>query len=74
MKETIYYWKDGRGRYHFSNGQIKEDSKAGQYLRMLRYAKYPLQPLYLDNPEDFIVIKNLFGLPLNATWQEIYNQ
>lgn len=74
MKETIYYWKDGRGHYHFSNGQIKEDSKAGQYLRMLRYAKYPLQPLYLDNPEDFIVIKNLFGLPLNATWQEIYNQ
>ena len=74
MKEPIYYYKDGKGRWHFSNGQIKEDAKVAQYIRMLRYAKYPLQPLYLDNPTDYETIKSVFNIDSNTPWQNIYNQ
>jgi len=70
-KEPIYYFRTISGRTRFSNGQVKEDAKLGQYLRMLRYAKYPIEQLHLDNPEDFCVICNLFNIH-GRTWQEIY--
>lgn len=40
---------------------------------MLKYAKYPTMQLHLDNPEDFIVICNLFNIH-GHSWQEIYNE
>ena len=72
MKETIYYYKDYRGDFHFSNGQIKNEQKAGQYLRMLRYAKYPVEQLFLDNPDDFKKVRELFNIPPDKTWKDLY--
>lgn len=73
MKETIYYYKDSRGNFHFSNGVVKAEAKAGEYLRMLRYAKYPTEPLYLD--KDFDKIKAVFNKEnewRGRTWVEVY--
>lgn len=73
MKDTIYYYRTISGTTHFSNGATKKDAKLGEYIRMLRYAKYPVMQLHLDNPEDFCVICNLFNIH-GKTWQEIYNE
>ena len=73
MKETVYYYKDSQGRFHFSNGVVKDESKAGEYLRMLRYAKYPTEALYLDR--DFEKIKSVFKKEnewRGRTWIEVY--
>lgn len=72
MKETIYYYKTATGTFHFSNGQVRPEHRAGQYIRMLRYAKYPLEPLYLDNKADFERIRELFCIHEGKTWQEVY--
>lgn len=73
MKEPIYFYRTISGTTHFSNGATKQDAKLGEYVRMLRYAKYPVEQLHLDNPEDFIVICNLFNIH-GKSWQEIYNE
>lgn len=73
MKETIFYYKNAAGRWFFSNGQVKNDDRASQYLRMLRYAGYPLEPLYLDNPSDFNKIVEIFHIPKHLSWQQVYN-
>ena len=73
MKEPIYYYKTVSGKAHFSNGQTKIEARLGQYLRMLKYAKYPTVQLHLDNPEDYTVICNLFNLH-GIPWQKIYNE
>ena len=70
-KETIYFFRTISGKTFFSNGQSKDEAKLGQYIRMLRYAKYPVEQLHLDNPEDYMVICNLFNIH-GKTWQEIY--
>lgn len=73
MKDTIYYFHTISGATHFSTGITKSMERTPQYLRMLRYAKYPTMQLHLDNPEDFIVICNLFNIH-GHSWQEIYNE
>ena len=73
MKDAIYYYKTISGTFHFSSGVVKPEDKAGQYLRMLRYANYPVEQLHLDNPEDYNVICNLFNIH-GKTWQDIYNE
>lgn len=73
MKDTIYFYRTISGTTHFSNGAIKRPEKLGEFLRMLKYAKYPTMQLHLDNPEDFIVICNLFNIH-GHSWQEIYNE
>lgn len=40
---------------------------------MLRFARYPVIQLHLDNKEDFIVICNIFNIH-GKTWQEVYNE
>ena len=73
-KEQIYFYRTISGRTHFSNGQvIKDPRRLSQYLRMLHYAGYPVYQLFLDNPEDFNVICNLFHIT-GTTWQQIYNE
>lgn len=72
MKGTIYYYKTISGKFHFSTGVIRSEDRAPQYLMMLRHVKYPLQPLYLDNEEDFKTIRDLFNIPLTKTWQDVY--
>lgn len=74
MKETIYYYKTISGTAHFSNGAVKKEEKLGEYLRMLRYAKYPTTPLYLDNPEDYVVICNLFNIRGKSAEDIYYEQ
>ena len=74
MDKIVYYYKTVTGRTYFSNGNIKEEHKLGQYLRMLHYAKYQLEPLYLDKPEDFEIIKRVFNIPEGKTWKEVYNE
>lgn len=69
----IYYYKDIRGYYRFSTGVIRDDSKVGQYLRALRYAKMEVERLYPDVPKDFEAIKRIFKLPESTTWQEVFN-
>ena len=70
--ERIYYYKTVTGRWHFSNGAIIEDAKAGQYLRMLGKTRKDLYKLYLDIPSDFHKAKKILNLPVEARWQDIY--
>lgn len=73
-KPIVYFYRTVSGTTYFSNGGIKkDDAHLAEYLRMLRYARYPIVQLHLDNPEDFAVICNLFNIH-GKTWQEIYNE
>lgn len=74
MDKKIYYYKDSNGRFHFSNGQLKNEDKAAQYLRMLRYAKYEPVPLYLDNIDDYKIVKEKFNIQPGTPWQKLYYQ
>lgn len=73
MKDPIYFYRTISGKTHFTTGAVKTEEKLGEYLRMLRFAKYPVVQLHLDNAEDFIVICNLFNIH-GKTWQEIHNE
>lgn len=73
MKDPIYFYRTVSGTTHFTTGAVKTEEKLGEYLRMLRYAKYPVEQLHLDNAEDFIVICNLFNIK-GKTWREVYGE
>lgn len=73
MKEPVYYYRTVSGKTHFTTGAVKTIDKLGEYLRMLRFARYPVVQLHLDNKEDFTVICNIFNIH-GKTWQEVYNE
>ena len=73
MENKVYYYKDASGRWHFSTGVVRDDAKAGEYLRMLRYAKKAPECLYPDNPYDYQTICRVFGIRPGTPWQDIYN-
>jgi len=73
MSNKVYYYKDISGTFHFSTGAIREESRAGEYLRMLRYAKKAPECLFPDNPNDYELICKYFGFPKGTPWQNIYN-
>lgn len=73
MKDPIYFYRTISGKTHFTTGAVKTEEKLGEYLRTLRFAKYPVVQLHLDHAEDFIVICNLFNIHGKA-WQDIYNE
>ena len=72
--KKVYYYKKANGLFVFSTGAVKDDEHAGQYLRMLRYSKKPYDRLFPDIPEDFRMIKRIFGVPDGKTWQELVNE
>ena len=71
--ETIYYYKDYDGVWHFSTGVTRTDETASQYLRMLRYSHKEVSCLYPDIPEDRARICELFGYNPSITWKDIYH-
>lgn len=71
--KVIYYYKDANGTFHFSTGAVREERRAGEYLRMLRFSKRTTECLYLDNPEDYRIVRGLFGIPEGTPWQKVYN-
>lgn len=73
MKDPIYFYRTVSGTTHFTTGTVKTEEKIGEYIRMLRFAKYPVVQLHLDNQDDYIVICNLFNIH-GKTWQDIYNE
>lgn len=72
MDKTIYYYRTASNTFHFSTGAVKKEAKAGEYLRMLHYAKYETIQLFLSNEEDFIVICNLFNIRNAKNWEDVY--
>lgn len=68
----VYYYKDADGTFHFSTGAVREERRAGEYLRMLRFAKRAPECLYLDNPDDYKLVRKLFGIPDSMPWQTVY--
>ena len=73
MKDPIYFYRTVSGKTHFTTGAVKADDKLGEYIRMLRFAKYPVVQLHLDNAEDFDTICNRFIIH-GKTWQDVYNE
>ena len=77
MMETIYYYCTVSGTAIFSNGNVKEEGRVGQYLRMLIYAKKDVQKLNLNKPEDFEKIRSMFFSDeywRNRTPEDEYNE
>lgn len=68
----VYYYKTLNGDFHFSTGAVRTEAKAGEYIRMLRYAKKAPECLYPDIPADYELICKHFGFPKGKPWQEIY--
>lgn len=75
--DTIYYYKTVSDTWHFSTGVTRDARRAVDYLRMLRYAKKQVVKLYLNNPDDFSVVKTQFYSPeywAGRSWQDEYNE
>lgn len=72
--DKIYYYKTEDGTWHFSTGAKKDDSRAAEYIRMLRKIKKDVERLYLDIPSDYEKIKQVFGVSESTSWEKIYLQ
>ncbi len=69
----VYYYKTANGDFHFSTGVVRNEAKACEYIRMLRYAKKCPECLYPDSTCDYELICKNFGFPKGTPWQDIYN-